>query len=80
MSKYGKSGKMAMGVNTISRNLPFTSNDIIELNKFAVGGGFAHSGARETNGTEWHCTLTGSLTTVGEVALNSVNKVNLTLC
>lgn len=38
MSKWGK---MVMGVNSISRNLPFTWNNSIELNKFTVDGGLA---------------------------------------
>lgn len=34
---------MLMGINIKSRNLPFTRTNSTELNKFAVGGGLAHS-------------------------------------
>lgn len=44
-----KWNKMVTRVNIKLRYLPFARNNSIKLNKFAIGGGLAHSGTLERN-------------------------------
>lgn len=63
------------------KNLPFRRNNSIELNKFAVGGGLAHSGAWgklwAAQGEEEVLPTHQALEYTGvEDALDSFNKIN----